>query len=142
MKMIVCGLGLVLAAAPALAQDSNASAGSDAKVILKTTKTMVDKPLAFPSSGTPELIMLVLTMQPNGRSSLHKHPGNLASGYVIEGVIEVRSEGEVLKVNTGEAFVEPTGDDAVQLWNTNTGVSKLLISVVGTTGTAISAPVK
>ena len=69
---------LTMGAAAAHAQDkSKEVVGSDAKVVLKTTKTKVDKPLAYPDSGTPELTMMILTMQPDGHTSLHKHPTSL-----------------------------------------------------------------
>src|SRR3954451_25093056 len=58
-----------------LAQDkSREVVGSDAKVVLKTTKTMIDQPLSYPQTGKPEITMMVLTMQPDGHTSVHKHP--------------------------------------------------------------------
>jgi quercetin dioxygenase-like cupin family protein len=126
---------------PALAQDkSREVVGSDAKVVLKTNKTMLDKPLAYPHAGAPELTMMALTMQPDGHTSLHKHPSPTA-GFVMEGLVEVRSEKIVLKVKAGEGFLEPI-DGPMQIWNTNTGVSKLVIFVVGTEGTPVAMPVK
>jgi quercetin dioxygenase-like cupin family protein len=126
---------------PALAQDKSREAvGSDAKVVLKTTKTMLDKPLAYSHAGTPELTMMALTMQPDGHTSLHKHPSPTA-GFVMEGAVEVRSENVVLKVKAGEGFLEPI-DGPMQIWNTNAGVSKLVIFVADTEGTPVAAPVK
>jgi quercetin dioxygenase-like cupin family protein len=114
---------------PALAQDkSREVVGSDAK------------PLAYPHAGAPELTMMALTMQPDGHTSLHKHPSPTA-GFVMEGLVEVRSENIVLKVKAGEGFLEPI-DGPMQIWNTNTGVSKLVIFVVGTEGTPVAMPVK
>src|SRR6185295_12712221 len=72
-----------------LAQDkSREVVGSDAKVVLKTTKTMTDQPLSYPQSGKPEITITVVTMQPDGHTSLHKHPSPTV-GYVIEGFVEV-----------------------------------------------------
>src|SRR3954467_15188903 len=86
------------------AQDKSKEAvGSTAKVVLKTTKTMVDKPLAYPQSGTPELTMMFVTMEPDGHTSLHKHPSPTA-GFVVEGSVEVRAYEKVLKIKAGEAF--------------------------------------
>jgi quercetin dioxygenase-like cupin family protein len=90
-----------------LAQDkSHEAVGSDAKVVLKTTTTMIDKPLALPQTDKPEVTMMAVTMQPNGHTSLHKHPSP-TMGYVIEGAVEVRAEGVVKTVKMGDAFLEP-----------------------------------
>jgi quercetin dioxygenase-like cupin family protein len=125
----------------AMAQDkSKEVVGSTAKVVLKTTKTMVDKALAYPQSGTPELTMMMVTMQPDGHTSLHKHPSPTA-GFVIEGYVEVRADEKVLKVKAGEAFLEPI-DGPMQIWNANNEVSKLVVFVAGTEGTAVAAPIK
>ena len=125
----------------AMAQDkSKEVVGSTAKVVLKTTKTMVDKPLAYPQSGTPELTMMFVTMQPDGHTSLHKHPSPTA-GFVMEGYVEVRADDKVLKVKAGEAFLEPI-DGPMQIWNTNNEVSKLVVFVAGTEGIPVAAPIK
>jgi quercetin dioxygenase-like cupin family protein len=143
MKILVGAFctALTMCTAAALAQDkSKEVVGSDAKVVLKTTKTMVDKTLAYPTSGTPELTMMILTMQPDGHTSLHKHPSPTA-GLVIEGFVEVRADERVLKVKSGEAFLEPI-EGPMQIWNTNNEVSKLVIFVAGTEGTPIATPIK
>jgi quercetin dioxygenase-like cupin family protein len=135
------GAALTICAVPAFAQDkSKEAAGSEAKVVLKTTKTMVDGPLAYPSSGTPELTMMMVTMQPDGHTSLHKHPSP-TGGFVIDGSVEVRADDKVLKVKAGEGFLEPI-DGPMQIWNTNAAVSKLVVFVAGTEGTPVAAPVK
>ena len=127
--------------AGAMAQDTSKEVvGSTAKVVMKTTKTMVDKPLAYPQSGTPELTMMIVTMEPDGHTSLHKHPSPTA-GFVMEGYVEVRADDKVLKVKAGETFLEPI-DGPMQIWNTNTEVSKLVIFVAGTEGTPVAAPIK
>ena len=142
MKILVAALVAAVSAYPsAFAQDkSKEVVGSEAKVVLKTTKTMVDKPLAYPNSGTPKLTMMLLTMQPDGHTSLHKHPSPTA-GVVIEGYVEVRADDKVLKVKAGEGFLEPI-EGPMQIWNTNTEVSRLVIFVAGTEGTPVAAPIK
>src|SRR4051794_7667645 len=130
MRVFSMALASMLAATTAIAQDkSREVAGSDAKVVLKTTKTMIDKPISLPQTGTPEITMMVVTMEPNGHTSLHKHPSP-TFGYVMEGVVEVRAESVVKKVKAGEAFMEPI-DSPMQIWNTGDVVSKLVICVVG-----------
>jgi quercetin dioxygenase-like cupin family protein len=84
--------------------------------------------------------MSVVTMEPDGHTSLHKHPSP-TFGYVIEGVVEVRAEGVVRKVSAGEAFMEPI-DSPMQIWNTNNAISKLVICVVGAEGTPVAVPIK
>ena len=123
-----------------LAQDkSHEVVGSDAKVVLKTTKTMTDQPLSYPQSGKPEITMMVVTMQPDGHTSLHKHPSPTV-GYVIEGFVEVRADNVVLKVKAGEGFLEPI-EGPMQIWNTNSAVSKLVIFVAGSEGTPVAVPI-
>src|ERR1700704_1177335 len=93
---------MLTVALPSLAQDkSHEAVGSDAKVVLKTTTTMIDKPLALPQTDKPEVTMMAVTMQPNGHTSLHKHPSP-TMGYVIEGAVEVRAEGVVKTVKMGD----------------------------------------
>jgi quercetin dioxygenase-like cupin family protein len=140
MRVISVAAASILAAAPALAQDkSREVVGSDSKVVLKTTKTMVDKLISLPQTDRPEITMMVVTMEPNGHTSLHKHPSP-TFGYVMEGAVEVRAESVVKKVKAGEAFVEPI-DSPMQIWNTD-AISKLVICVVGSEGTPVAAPVK
>jgi quercetin dioxygenase-like cupin family protein len=140
MRMFSAVLAGVLAISPVFAQDkSKEVVGSAAKVVLKTTKTMVDKPITLPV-GKPEITLMVLTMEPDGHTSLHKHPSP-TFGYVVEGFVEVRAEDVVKKVQAGEAFMEPI-DSPMQIWNTNSAVSKLVISVVGAEGAPVSVPIK
>ena len=84
--------------------------------------------------------MMVLTMQPDGHTSVHKHPSP-TFGYVMEGVVEVRAEDVVKTFKAGEAFMEPI-DSPMQIWNTNNAVSRLVICVVGGQGTPVSVPIK
>jgi quercetin dioxygenase-like cupin family protein len=137
---VACCLAMAMSTVT-LAQDKTREVvGSDAKVVLKTTKTMIDQPLTYPQSGKPEITMMVLTMQPDGHTSLHKHPSPTV-GYVMEGFVEVRAENVVLKVKAGEGFLEPI-EGLMQIWNTNSAVSKLAIFVAGSEGTPVSAPIK
>ena len=137
---VACCAAMAMSTAT-LAQDkSHEVVGSDAKVVLKTTKTMTDQPLSYPQSGKPEITMMVVTMQPDGHTSLHKHPSPTV-GYVIEGFVEVRAENVVLKVKAGEGFLEPI-EGPMQIWNTNSAVSKLVIFVAGSEGIPVAAPIK
>ena len=142
MRVFSAVVGIMLAVTlPALAQDkSHEAVGSDAKVVLKTTTTMIDKPLALPQTDKPEVTMMAVTMQPNGHTSLHKHPSP-TMGYVIEGAVEVRAEGVVKTAKMGEAFLEPI-DSPMQIWNAGDVAAKLVIFVVGSVGTPIAVPVK
>jgi hypothetical protein len=54
MRVIFVAAASLLAAAPALAQEkSREVVGSDSKVALKTTKTMVDKLISLPQTDEP-----------------------------------------------------------------------------------------
>ncbi|CDM62007.1 MULTISPECIES: hypothetical protein [Rhizobium] len=58
-----------------LAQDhSHDAVGFEGKVILKTTTTATDQPLTLPQTDKPEVTSMVITIQPNGHSNLHRHP--------------------------------------------------------------------
>ena len=142
MRIFLVPFCAALVIAPAsFAQDKSREAvGSDAKVVLKTTKTMTDQPLSYPQTGKPEITMMALTMQPDGHTSLHKHPSPTV-GYVIEGFVEVRADNVVLKVKAGEGFLEPI-EGPMQIWNTNSAVSKLVIFVAGSEGIPVAAPIK
>ena len=141
MRVFSAVVATILAVAPALAQDkSHEAVGSDAKVVLKTTTTMIDKPLTFPQTDKPEITMMVVTMQPNGHTSLHKHPSP-TSGYVMEGTVEVRADGVVKHAKVGEAFLEPIGSP-MQIWNTGDVTAKFVTFVAGSVGTPVAAPVK
>jgi quercetin dioxygenase-like cupin family protein len=131
----------MLAVTPALAQDKTQEiVGSDAKIVLKTTKTMIDKPLTLPQGDKPEITIMVVTMQPDGHTSLHKHPSP-TFGYVMEGAVEVRAESVVKQVKAGEAFMEPI-DSPMQLWNTGDAVAKIVVGVIGNEGTPVSVRIK
>jgi quercetin dioxygenase-like cupin family protein len=126
---------------PAFGQDHpNVAAGSKADVILKTTKTMIDAPIVFPATGKPEITMMILTMDPNGHTSMHKHPSP-TFGYVMDGIVEIKTDNGVQTFKAGQAFVEPL-DSPMQIRNTNPGISKLVICVAGTEGTPVAVPIK
>jgi quercetin dioxygenase-like cupin family protein len=132
---------VIMLTMPSLAQDkSHEAVGSEAKVVLKTTTTMIDKPLTLPQTDKPEVTMMAVTMQPNGHTSLHKHPSP-TMGYVMEGAVEVRAEGVVTTAKMGDAFLEPI-DSPMQIWNTGDVAAKLVIFVVGSAGIPVAVPVK
>ena len=80
---------------------------------------MIDKPLTFPQTDKPEITMMVVTMQPNGHTSLHKHPSP-TSGYVMEGAVEVRADNVVKHADKNDLHKE----DATCPRNTTRGTAE------------------
>ena len=95
---------LVLAQAspddPALAK------GVKATVLLRSTQTASKMPFEYPKSGKPELVAVLVEIEPGGRSTLHQHPVPIVV-YVLEGTLTLQAQdGAAQEYKTGEAFVE------------------------------------
>ncbi len=99
--------GIVVAAAPlcAWAEETPAKPATSSVVLLKTTTTGDDVPLAYPA-GTPQILSRVTTFPPGAETPLHRHPVPLY-GYILEGELTIYPEGgEPKRLKTGDAFME------------------------------------
>ena len=80
--IIAALMGIVPAA---LAQElSHGAMGFEGKVLLKTTRTANNKPVALPSGGRAEITSMLVSIEPGGHSSLHSHPVPVIGGREIE----------------------------------------------------------
>ena len=117
----------------ALAQDhSHDAVGAESKVLLKTTVTAFDKPVTLPKTDKPEITSMLVTIQPSGHSNLHQHPVPVIA-YVLEGAVEVRSDGVSRKYKAGDALIEPM-NSPMQAINPGDTPTKLLVVMVGDEG--------
>lgn len=133
---VVLGLSLPLGAQ---AQDSPLPAGFSTQPLLKTGVSRDNEPIIYPT-GAPEMVSVIGTLAPNGRTALHMHPVPVYV-YVLQGTIEVRSEGKPMqRYMSGEAFIE-TQNHKHQAFNIGKGSAQLLVVFVGEVGkpTTVSA---
>jgi quercetin dioxygenase-like cupin family protein len=107
--------------------------GFDTKSVLNTQGTRDGDPIRYPD-GTAEIISVIGTIEPGGRTPLHQHPVPTYV-YVLEGQVELRTEGGDPHVyNQGEAYIEALDRDH-QLSNTTDETARILAVFVGAEGT-------
>lgn len=124
-----------------LAQDhSHDTVGLEGKVLLKTTATATDQKLTLPRTDTPEITLMVITIQPNGHSNLHQHPVPVIA-HVLEGTLETRVGGVSRTYRAGEAVAEPI-NTPMQAFNPGGVTTKLLVVMIGEEGKPNSIAVK
>lgn len=140
-------LGLVAAAglsaalpSSSLAQGEALPAGFTAQSLLKTTVTRDGDPIAYPA-GKPEVVSVIGTIEPGGRTPLHQHPVPVYV-YILEGEVELRSEGgEPHRYGAGEAYIEALNLNH-QLFNIGSTAAKVLVVFVGQEGSPTTVAVK
>lgn len=130
--LMISTLTLVLPVSTALAQDSPLPAGFKTQPLIKTTVNRDNGPIVYPT-GKPEIVSVIGTLDKGGQTALHEHPVPVYV-YVLEGEIEVRSEGGApQRYKAGEAFVE-SQNRKHQAFNVTDAPSKALIIFIGEEG--------
>src|SRR5688500_2705121 len=80
--------------------------GFETKPLLKTGKTRDNDSIAYPKTDKPELISVIGTIEPGGRTPRHEHPVPTYV-YVLEGEVELQTDGgQPHRYKTGEAYME------------------------------------
>jgi len=132
--LFALALGISLAASSASGQDDQAlPSGFETQPVLKSTKTADGDPLQLPTAGQAEIVSVIGTLAPGGRTARHKHPVPVFV-YLLEGELEVQSEGgEPRQYQTGDAFLESV-DRWHQAFNNGSSPTKLLVVFVGEEG--------
>ena len=129
---MAAALGLAVPLA-ALAQDDALPAGFTAEPLIKTGVDRDNGPIIYPQ-GTPEIVSVIGTLEIGGRTALHEHPGPVYV-YILEGEIELKSEGgELRRYKAGEAFME-TQNRVHQAFNVADTPTRLLVVFIGEEGT-------
>lgn len=138
---LLAAAGLFLAsAAPSLAQNEALPAGFKTEPVLKTAVTRDGAPIAY-AAGKPEIISVIGTIEPGGRTPLHQHPVPVYV-YVLEGELELRTEGgEPHRYNAGEAYIEAL-DRNHQLFNVGGTPAKVLVVFMGQEGSPTTVAAK
>lgn len=122
----------LVSTSPAHAADDPLPAGFKAEVLLKSGVTRDNEPIVYPA-GKPELISVIGTLEPGGRTARHEHPVPVYV-YMLEGEIEVKSDGaESMRYKAGDVFIE-TQNRKHQAFNVASGTSKLLVVFVAEEG--------
>ena len=131
MRFLMTGasFGLFLTAAAA---DEKEAAGFEASPLLKTSMTIDNAVLAYPT-GKPEITSVIITVQPGGHSNLHQHPV-ITIVHVLEGEADLRVGEQVFHYKAGDAWVEPI-NVLNQIFNPGTVPLKNLVVFVGAEGT-------
>lgn len=123
---------LILSTGTLAADTGKEAIGLEAKPALKATQTVVGGPLTYPQTGKPEVSSVVVTIQPGGRSALHKHPV-VTLVYVLEGEADLHVGDKIFHYKAGDSWVEPI-DVPNQLFNPGTVPVKNLVVFVGEEG--------
>ena len=103
MKMFlsVCLVLFIFSIAPAHAQQ-----GFKATPIFKGSATVAGQPIEFLKTDKPEIVSLLIDLEPGGEVGKHKH---FVSGYVyvMEGTITIEMEdGHQREFQAGQSFIE------------------------------------
>ncbi len=103
MRMSACltmFMGLGLLASPAFAD------GYPAVPLFSGSKTVMDEPIVYPSSGPAHVTAMIVTIAPGQKTLLHKH-GVPLFVHVLEGEVTVAYEGHGERsFKQGESFLE------------------------------------
>jgi quercetin dioxygenase-like cupin family protein len=115
------------------AQASPLPAGFKTQPLIKTGQTRDKQPIVYPRTDKPEIISVIGTIEPGGRTPLHEHPVP-AYVYILEGEVELQSEGgQPHRYKAGEAYIEALNHKH-QLFNKGNTVAKVLVVFVGEEG--------
>lgn len=129
--IVVASLGCIamssLPLAPAYAQEGGVlPKGFQVTPLLKSGKTADGDALRFPQTAKPEIVSVIGTLEPGGRTALHQHPVPVYV-YVMDGALEVQTEGrDVRTYQAGQAFLESVGHWH-QAFNKTDRPTKLLV---------------
>jgi len=108
-------------------------AGFKTQPLLKTGQTRDNQPITYPKTEKPEIISVIGTIEPGGRTPLHEHPVPTYV-YVLEGEVELQSHGgQPARYKTGEAYIEALNHKH-QLFNKGAVPAKVLVVFVGEQG--------
>jgi quercetin dioxygenase-like cupin family protein len=132
--LFALAVGISLAASSASGQDDQAlPSGFETQAVLKSTKTADGDPLQLPTAGQAEIVSVIGTLEPGGRTARHKHPVPVFV-YLLEGDLEVQTEGgEPRQYKPGDAFLESV-DRWHQAFNNGSSPTKLLVVFIGEEG--------
>jgi len=112
--------------------DQALPSGFKAEPVLKESTTADGDPLQLPG-GTAEIISVIGTLDPGGRTARHQHPVPVYV-YVLEGEIEVQTEGgEPRQYKQGDAFLESM-NKWHQAFNKGQSPTKILVVFIGEQG--------
>jgi quercetin dioxygenase-like cupin family protein len=115
------------------AVDQALPSGFETKPLVKTGKTRDGDPIIYPRTDKTEIISVIGTIQPAGRTPLHEHPVPTYV-YILEGEVEMQSEGHPPhRYKAGEAYIEALNRKH-QLFNKGTTPAKLIVVFVGEEG--------
>jgi quercetin dioxygenase-like cupin family protein len=130
---IAASMLVVLSQWAVAAQDDPLPSGFKAQSVLKSTKTADGDPLKLPQTGNAEIVSVIGTLDPGGRTARHQHPVPVFV-YVMEGQLEVKTEGgEPRSYKAGEAFLESV-DRWHQAFNNADSDTKILVVFIGEEG--------
>lgn len=138
--LLAASASLALNLSPAMAQQGQQSEADQAlpsgfatEPVLKSGKTADGDPLNFPQGENVEIVSVIGTIDPGGRTARHQHPVPVYV-YVLEGELEVQTEGgEPRTYNKGEAFLESV-NQWHQAFNRGTDPTKILVVFMGEQG--------
>jgi quercetin dioxygenase-like cupin family protein len=107
--------------------------GFETKPLIQSTKTADGDPLRYPSGGTPEIVSVIGTLQPGGRTARHQHPVPVYA-YVLEGELQVQTDGKAPRqYKTGDAFLESV-NAWHQAYNKGSTPARILVVFMGQEG--------
>jgi len=108
---LLSGLSAVTLVGVAAAAQAQTTQSGQADILVKSSASWNGKPYGPYASGTPELTVLKLTIQPHTALPWHTHPYPNA-GYVLEGALTIqdRQSGKKQTFHAGEAFTESVDD--------------------------------
>jgi quercetin dioxygenase-like cupin family protein len=109
MRAALLGCALAFAAPAPAQEDSTLSQGLKVEPILRSSKTADGEPVRYPGGDKAQIVSVIVSIEPGGRTTLHRHPVPVFA-YVLEGTLVVKEEGrEPRTYHRGDAFLETVG---------------------------------
>lgn len=113
--------------------------GVSAENLLKTSHTIVGEDILYPHSGKAVVEVVIVTILPGEKTSLHRH-GVPLIGYILEGELSVFYEGIGLKkFPQGSSYVETMNVNHFGE-NATDSVVKVLVVYAGADGSQTVLP--
>jgi len=126
--------GTASASGPAAAgADQALPSGFETRSVLRTGETRDGAPFAYPRTDRPEIVSVLGTIEPGGRTPRHQHPVPVYV-HILEGEVELVTEGgQPRRYRAGEAYIESLNRNH-QLFNRGKAPARLLVVFVGEKG--------
>lgn len=136
---VVAGFGFAAAALAGFSAIAEETPGPTAEPLLETGVTILNQPLAYPSTAAPQVTSAILTLAPGVETGLHRHDVPLFA-HILSGELTVTYEDAGTRVyGAGDTLMEAVGTPHNGRNSGRTPV-RILVVFMGAEGAANTVP--